>query len=145
MKINIVLMLTGLLVTYSVYANDSVRTGLWEVTTRSDLLGLVQHVPPENMQQLQNLAKQYGLKIPKIENGAAISHVCITPEMAQQEIQLIFTKTALDVPYTMRLASAIATKWTCIARMRNFKATERRKVRLQHRKALLVAANSIAS
>lgn len=56
MKINIVLMLTGLLVTYSVYANDSVRTGLWEVTTRSDLLGLVQHVPPENMQQLQNLA-----------------------------------------------------------------------------------------
>lgn len=90
MKITIVAVLTGLLLPHFVYANDSIRSGLWEVTTRSDLLGLVQHVPPENMQQLQNLAKQYGLNIPKIENGAAISHVCITPEMAQQEIPTYF-------------------------------------------------------
>lgn len=90
MKINIAAVFTGLLLTHFVYANDHIRSGLWEVTTRSDLLGLVQHIPSENMQQLQNLAKQYGIKMPKIENGAVVSHVCITPEMAQQEIPTYF-------------------------------------------------------
>lgn len=63
-----------------------IRPGLWEVTTRSDLLGLIAHVPSEQMQQITRLARQYGLKIPRIQEGAAISKVCITPEMAAQDI-----------------------------------------------------------
>lgn len=67
-------------------AETTIRSGLWEVITRSDLLGLVQHVPSEQMQKITLLAKQYGVKIPRIKDGAATSRVCITPEMAQQDI-----------------------------------------------------------
>jgi len=78
--------LFGLLVTTSSFAHQHIRPGLWEITTRSDLLALVPHIPSEHMQQLSDLARRYGLKLPKIENGAALSKICITPEMAKQEI-----------------------------------------------------------
>ena len=68
------------------WCGDTIRPGLWEVTTRSDLLGLVAHVPSGQMQQITSLARQYGLKVPRIQEGAAISKVCITPEMAEQDI-----------------------------------------------------------
>ncbi|WP_292916512.1 DUF3617 domain-containing protein [Nitrosomonas sp.] len=67
------------------YAHQHIRPGLWEVTTRSDLLALVPHIPAEHMQQLSELARRYGLKLPKIENGAATSHICITETMANEE------------------------------------------------------------
>ncbi len=72
------------------HAQQSTRPGLWEVTTRSDLLALVPHIPSEHMQQLTLLAKRYGLKLPEVDNGAATSHLCITPEMAQQDIPTYF-------------------------------------------------------
>lgn len=68
----------------------SIRPGLWEVTTTSELLNLVPHIPPDTMRQITELAKQYGLVMPKIKNKAAISHVCITPAMAAQEIPSYF-------------------------------------------------------
>ena len=71
-------------------SGNSVRPGLWEVTTTSMLLALVPRIPPDQMQQLSDLAKQYGLEIPRIENGAATSRVCITQEMANQEIPSYF-------------------------------------------------------
>ena len=70
----------------SVFAESVIRPGLWEVTTKSDLLGLVPHVPAEQMQQITHLAKQYGLEMPQINNGMASSKMCITPEMAKQEV-----------------------------------------------------------
>ena len=72
------------------HAQQSTRPGLWEVTTRSDLLALVPHIPSEQMQQLALLAKHYGFKLPKVDNGTATSHLCITPEMAQQDIPTYF-------------------------------------------------------
>ena len=75
------------------WCEDVVRPGLWEVTTRSDLLGQVSHVPPEQMQQITKLAGQYGLKIPRIKDGAATSRVCITPEMIQQDMLSRFYET----------------------------------------------------
>jgi hypothetical protein len=74
----------------SSFAHQHIRPGLWQVTTKSDLLALVPHIPSEHMQQLNNLAHRYGLKLPKIDNGAAVSNICITPEMAQQEIPTYF-------------------------------------------------------
>lgn len=67
-----------------------IRPGLWEVTTTSDLLNLVPHIPPDTMQQITDLARQYGLVMPRIRNKAAISHVCITPAMAAQDIPTYF-------------------------------------------------------
>ncbi|WP_430231831.1 DUF3617 domain-containing protein [Nitrosomonas communis] len=84
-KIVLFILLSGVLSTSS-WAENIIRPGLWEVTTKSDLLALVPHIPSEQMQQLTNLARQYGLEIPQIRNGAATSNVCITPEMAKQEV-----------------------------------------------------------
>ncbi|MCX7195772.1 MAG: DUF3617 domain-containing protein [Proteobacteria bacterium] len=67
-------------------AELKVRPGLWEMTTTSGLLALVPMIPPDQMQNLTNLAKQYGIDMPKINNGAATSQVCITQEMANQKI-----------------------------------------------------------
>ncbi len=65
---------------------NDMRPGLWEITTTSGLLMLAEQIPPEQMQNLANLAKQYGLEMPAIKNGAASAKVCVTKEMAQQKI-----------------------------------------------------------
>jgi hypothetical protein len=67
-------------------AETNLRPGLWQITTTSDLLLLVPHLPPSQMQSIKDLANDYGLEMPQIENGAAISQACITPEMADQKI-----------------------------------------------------------
>jgi len=66
-------------------AETNMRPGLWQITTSSDLLLLAPHLPPEQMQSIKDLAKDYGLEMPQIENGAAISQTCITQEMANQK------------------------------------------------------------
>lgn len=71
-------------------AENRIRPGLWEVTTSSMLLALVPRMPPEQMQQLTDIAKQYGLDLPRIHDGAATSRVCITQQMAEQEIPSYF-------------------------------------------------------
>ena len=82
--------LATLSVVTSSMAHQHIRPGLWEITTRSDLLALVPHILSEQMQQLHDLAGRYGFKLPKIENGAAAAKICITPEMAKQEIPVYF-------------------------------------------------------
>ena len=67
-------------------AENNMRPGLWQITTTSDLLLLVPHLPPDQMQSIKDLASQYGLDMPQIENGAAISQTCITQEMADQKM-----------------------------------------------------------
>lgn len=71
-------------------AENHIRPGLWEVTTTSMLLALVPQIPPEQMQKLTSLAKQYGLDMPQIQDGAATSRVCITQQMANEEIPSYF-------------------------------------------------------
>jgi hypothetical protein len=71
----------------SLFAADSgMQPGLWEVNASSDLLALAQQIPPDQMQGLGNLARQYGFQMPVIKNGAATSDVCITPDMATRQI-----------------------------------------------------------
>ena len=67
-------------------ADNNMRPGLWQITTTSDLLLLVPHLPPDQMQGIKDLASEYGLEMPQIENGAAISQTCITQEMAAQKM-----------------------------------------------------------
>ena len=85
-------------ITYSVFAQSAetnLRAGLWEIATTSDLLLLVPHIPADKMQSIKDLATEYGLEVPPIENGAAISKACITPEMANQKSPPIFGENAL--------------------------------------------------
>lgn len=73
-------------------AEHNMRPGLWEMTTTSDLLRLVPQISPDQMQNLMQLAKQNGFELPQIQNGAAISKVCITQEMANQKNLPVFTQ-----------------------------------------------------
>lgn len=66
-------------------AEITMRPGLWEITTSSDLLRLVPQIAPEQMENLINLARQNGFELPHIQNGAATSRTCITQEMADQK------------------------------------------------------------
>ncbi len=59
-------------------ADNNTRPGLWQIETTSDLLLLVPHLPPDQMQSIKDLASEYGLDMPQIENGAAISQTCMT-------------------------------------------------------------------
>lgn len=71
-------------------AENAIRPGLWEITTTSDLSALTGQIPPEQMQMIKNLAKQHGLDISRIDNGATTSRICITAEMAAQKIPAYF-------------------------------------------------------
>ncbi|MGV8711814.1 MAG: DUF3617 domain-containing protein [Nitrosomonas sp.] len=84
------IILAGLAITTASFANQHIRSGLWEITTQSELLALVPHIPSDQMQQLSTLAKRYGIKLPKVENGAVVSKLCVTEAMAQQDIPTYF-------------------------------------------------------
>jgi hypothetical protein len=67
-------------------ADVSIKPGLWEVSTTSDLLNFASIIPTEQIDSLNALAKEYGFDVPEIKNGAAKSKTCMTPEMAKQKI-----------------------------------------------------------
>ncbi len=90
-----VTLITPLLAATASAADNNMRPGLWQIATTSDLLLLVPHLPPEQMQSIKDLAKDYGLDMPQIENGAAISQTCITQEMANQKTLPNFYNTEL--------------------------------------------------
>jgi hypothetical protein len=60
------------------------RPGLWEISATNDLLALAPQIPSDQMEKLRGLARQHGFDMPRIENGAASSRICITLEMAAQ-------------------------------------------------------------
>ncbi len=110
-----ILILSGLTIATSSFAHQHIRSGLWEITTKSNLLVLVPHIPSEHMQQLNNLANRYGLKLPKIENSTATSHLCITPEMAQQEIPTYFyeNRSGCTVQNAIRIGNSYKMDLVC--------------------------------
>ena len=84
------LLIALLMMSTTSLATNTIRPGLWEITTTSNLLAMVPHIPSQQMQQITNLVEQYGLQMPKIQNDAVISNVCITQQMADQEVPTHF-------------------------------------------------------
>ena len=76
-------------------AETNLRPGLWQIETTSDLLLLVPHIPADQMQGIKDIATEYGLEMPQIENGAAISQTCITQQMADTKTLPNFYNTQL--------------------------------------------------
>ncbi|MBR7799019.1 DUF3617 domain-containing protein [Undibacterium fentianense] len=76
------LILTGMfaLLSTSVFAEDKMKPGLWEMAVKSDLLNSLKSIPPAQMEEL----KKRGVKIPEIKDGAMLQKVCITKEMAER-------------------------------------------------------------
>ncbi len=113
-------LLVSALVMNTANANENVdqtkmRAGLWEISTSSDLLLLAPHVPKDQMQQLKDLAKEYGLEVPNIKNGAAISKVCITQAMANQKKMPNFYQEELGCTSTnvVRTGNRYKSEFTC--------------------------------
>ncbi len=71
-------------------AEINMRPGLWEITTASDLLWLAGQIPPDQMKNIQDMATEYGLELPQVNNGAAKSNACITQEWPIKIRFLIF-------------------------------------------------------
>lgn len=96
-------------------AENNLRPGLWEVTTTSMLLALVPQIPPDQMQKLTSLAKQYGLEMPQIQNGTATSKVCITQQMADQKIPSYFhhNQTGCSVKNAIRTENSYKMDLVC--------------------------------
>ena len=84
-----------LLITSAQAADFNMRPGLWQIETTSDLLLLVPHIPADQMQGIKDIAAEYGLDMPTVENGAAISQTCITQQMADQKTLPNFYNTEL--------------------------------------------------
>ena len=93
----------------------TIRPGLWETSTTSDLLKLVPSIPPDQMENLMNLAKQHGIDMPKIENGAASARICITPEMAKKKMVpgLYQSQAGCTVQNTSQSGSRYSIDYTC--------------------------------
>ena len=49
-------------------AETNMRLGLWQITTSSDLLKLALQLSPDQMQNIKDLAKDYGIEMPQIVN-----------------------------------------------------------------------------
>lgn len=67
-------------------AETSMRPGLWEITTTSNILNYASQMTPEQTENLKRMANEYGFEMPDIQNGAAKSNTCVTPEMASQKL-----------------------------------------------------------
>lgn len=90
-------------------AETNMRPGLWEITTTLDLLWFVPQIPPDQMQNLKDFAKEYGFDLPQIKNGAATSNTCITQEMANQNNPPDFYQTQMGC--TAKNATHIGNKY----------------------------------
>lgn len=61
------------------WAADQMKPGLWEMTMKSDAMKNMPKIPPEQMEQMRKM----GIDVPLIQDGAMVSRVCVTKQMAE--------------------------------------------------------------
>ncbi|WP_279389746.1 DUF3617 domain-containing protein [Paucimonas lemoignei] len=57
------------------------RPGLWEMSMKSDAFKAIPKMSPQQMEQMRKM----GVNVPKMEDGAMVTKVCITKEMAARD------------------------------------------------------------
>ncbi len=62
-------------------AATQMKAGLWEMTMKSDAMKNMPKIPPEQMEQMRKM----GVNIPEMKDGAMVTKVCITKEMASRD------------------------------------------------------------
>ncbi|HVL75571.1 MAG TPA: DUF3617 domain-containing protein [Noviherbaspirillum sp.] len=72
--------LLGAMISASAMAEPQMKPGLWEMTVKSDAMKNMPQMPPEQVEQMRKM----GIEVPQFKNGAMVSRVCITPQMAAQ-------------------------------------------------------------
>lgn len=61
------------------FAAATMKPGLWEMTMKSDAMKNMPKIPPEQMEQMRKM----GVNMPQMQDGAMVTKVCITREMAE--------------------------------------------------------------
>jgi hypothetical protein len=79
-KLAMPLLALTLLYTADVYAAGNMKPGLWEITTQSDAMQNMPKIPPAQIERMRKM----GIDVPQFQNGAIVSKVCITQEMAER-------------------------------------------------------------
>lgn len=69
------------LLTFAVaaHAASQMKPGLWEMTMKSDAIKDMPKISPEQMEQMRKM----GVTMPQMQDGAMVTKVCITKEMAE--------------------------------------------------------------
>ncbi|HYD94818.1 MAG TPA: DUF3617 domain-containing protein [Noviherbaspirillum sp.] len=79
-KSSLPLLLCSLLSLPAWAATPQMKPGLWEMTMKSDALKNMPKIPPEQMEQMRKM----GVEIPRMQDGAMTTRVCITRQMMEE-------------------------------------------------------------
>ncbi|QAU35420.1 DUF3617 domain-containing protein [Janthinobacterium sp. 17J80-10] len=63
------------------WAAETMKPGLWEMSMKSDAFKNMPKMSAEQMAQMRKM----GVNVPQMQDGAMVSRVCITKEMAERE------------------------------------------------------------
>lgn len=70
------------------FAAGQMKPGLWEMTMKSDAFKNMPKMSPQQMEQMRKM----GVNVPQMQDGAMLSKVCITKEMAERDQPPVETK-----------------------------------------------------
>jgi hypothetical protein len=73
-------LLLSLVLPFTAGAAATLKPGLWEMAMKSDMVKEMPKLTPEQLAQI----KKMGIEMPQMQNGAVVTKVCITPEMAER-------------------------------------------------------------
>lgn len=62
-------------------AANQMKPGLWEMKMKSDAMKNMPKIPAAQIEQMRKM----GIEIPQIEDGAMLTQVCVTKEMAESK------------------------------------------------------------
>lgn len=79
-KVTVAVLLCSLLSAQALAAGQ-MKPGLWEMTMKSDAMKNMPKIPPEQMEQMRKM----GVNVPQMQDGAMVTKVCITRQMAESD------------------------------------------------------------
>lgn len=62
-------------------AVDKMKPGLWEMSTKSDMMKNMPKIPPAQLEQMRKM----GMPVPDMQDGAIITKMCVTKEMTERD------------------------------------------------------------
>ncbi|GAB3554207.1 DUF3617 domain-containing protein [Noviherbaspirillum agri] len=81
-KLTVPLLLCSMLsMSATAWAATQMKPGLWEMTMKSDAMKNMPKIPPEQMEQMRKM----GMNVPEMKDGAMVTKVCITKQMAEAD------------------------------------------------------------
>jgi hypothetical protein len=75
-----VLLLSTMCYSTTVWADSTLKPGLWEMTVKSDAMKSMPKMSAEQIEQMRKL----GVNMPLMQDGGMVMKVCVSKEMAEQ-------------------------------------------------------------